>query len=435
MSTPSGKETVWESFQKLRGNTKVSVMMEPLFGIPFALYNFYLSLYMKSVGISDVQIGYLIAISCVFGAVFSLFGGVITDSLGRRRTTLIFDFISWPVTLIIYAVSTSFWMFALAIILNSFSKVVGVSWNLMVIEDATNEERIAAFNILNIINLSSGVITPLAGIAVSRFGIVPAERSFILFAAACMIIMILLRNHHYVETRIGQEILDSRRQLHPRFTLRGGIYARSIAAIFKSREILITVVVYILFLTYLPIGTFSSLYYAPFFNEVLGIGKSTVSVLGAVNSAVMLLIFVLVIPRISRFLPERNMLTGVLLQAAALVGFIVIPSGGLAAVILAVIVFAAGFGLFRPFLDAIVAEVTDGRERAGIYSLLNFVISVLSSLFGLVSGYLYTVNPRLIYILSIGILLACILLLAVFTRLRTRDRLTESGRASGQSPE
>jgi len=422
MPTLTEKATIFKSFKMLRGNTRVSVLVEPMYGIPFALYNFYLSLYMKSMGISAVQIGWLIAISCIFSAIFSLFGGVITDYLGRKRTTLIFDFLSWPVALLIYAVSNSFWMFALGIIMNSFSKVVGVSWNLMVIEDATNEERISAFNILNIINLATGVITPLAGIAVNLFGIVAAERCFILFAAACMVVMIFIRNHFYVETKIGQEILNLQPKFELRGIFRGGIYGRSLSAIFKSKEILLAMALYILFMTYIPVGTFSSLYYAPFFSEVLSIGKSTVSVLGAVNSVVMLFIFVLVIPVISRFLPEKNMLTGIILQAIALFGFVLIPRNHLTCVIFFVVVFAVGFGIFRPFIDALLAEVTDGRERAGIYSLLNVAISVLSSLFGLFSGYLYVVNPRLIYILSIGLLLMCIVLLAFFTRLRAHDR-------------
>lgn len=420
MPTITGKATIFDSFKLLRGNTRASVIMEPMYGIPFALYNFYLSLYMKSMGINDVQIGYLIALNCIFSAIFSLFGGVITDRLGRKRTTLIFDFLSWPVSLLIYAFSHSFWMFALGIIINSFSKIVGVSWNLMVIEDATNEERIAAFNILNIINLATGVITPLAGIAISFFGIVAAERSFILFAAACMVVMILIRNHLYVETKIGREILESQSGFELREIFRGGIYGRSLSAIFKSKEILLALAVYILFMTYIPVGTFSSLYYAPFFSEVLSINKSAVSVLGAVNSAVMLFIFVFVIPVISRLLPEKNMLAGIVLQAIALLGFVLIPRNHLAGVIIFVVVFAVGFGIFRPFIDSLLAEVTDGRERAGIYSLLNMVISILSSLFGLISGYLYVVNPRLIYILSIGFLLICTVLLVFFTRLRER---------------
>jgi len=83
-----------ESFKILKGNTRVSIQFEPLWGIPFVLYNFYLSLYMKEIGVTNQEIGYLIAIGFLAGTIFSMFGGVITDKLGRKKTTLIFDLIS-----------------------------------------------------------------------------------------------------------------------------------------------------------------------------------------------------------------------------------------------------------------------------------------------------------------------------------------------------
>jgi len=36
-----------ESFKILDGNAKVCVMFEPLWGIPYVLYNFYLCLYIR----------------------------------------------------------------------------------------------------------------------------------------------------------------------------------------------------------------------------------------------------------------------------------------------------------------------------------------------------------------------------------------------------
>ena len=124
-----------ESFKNLKGNTRVSVIFEPLWGIPYSLYTFYLSLYMKSQGISDEQIGFLISIGFIASIIFSACAGMITDTFGRRKTTLIFDLISWPVSLLIYLISGNFWMFAVAQIINSLSKVTAVSWNLMLIED------------------------------------------------------------------------------------------------------------------------------------------------------------------------------------------------------------------------------------------------------------------------------------------------------------
>ena len=55
-------------------------------------------------------------------------------------------------------------MFIIATIVNNATKVTGVSWNLMVIEDADSEQRKSAFNLLNIINISLGIITPIGGL-------------------------------------------------------------------------------------------------------------------------------------------------------------------------------------------------------------------------------------------------------------------------------
>lgn len=85
MAGNEGKTNIIESFKMLKGNTRTSIIFEPMFGIPFVLYNFYLSLYMKSQGISDTQIGYLIAINFTFSALFSLFGGVISDHFRKKK--------------------------------------------------------------------------------------------------------------------------------------------------------------------------------------------------------------------------------------------------------------------------------------------------------------------------------------------------------------
>lgn len=115
-----------QSFRMLKGNTRISVLFEPLWGIPFVLFNFYLSLYMKEVGITDKEIGYLISLGFIVGTVFALISGVITDRLGRKKTTIIFDFISWPLAIVLYAISNSFWMFALATFTNSIVRIVSI---------------------------------------------------------------------------------------------------------------------------------------------------------------------------------------------------------------------------------------------------------------------------------------------------------------------
>jgi MFS family permease len=151
---------------------------------------------------------------------------------------------------------------------------------------------------------------------------------------------------------------------------------------------------------------------------VLCFGKSTLSIFGGVNAVVMLFVFVFFIPVISKFNILINMIIGAFLQAIALLMLILMPKNSLVLAIICVSIFAIGFSLFRSFIDAILAEVSDGKERAGIYSLVNTLISVLSVILGLSSGYLFEYNPRLIYILSIGILLISAVLLFMLLNIR-----------------
>jgi DHA1 family tetracycline resistance protein-like MFS transporter len=402
------------SFKSLKGNTRVSIMFEPLWGIPFVIFNFYLSLYMKELGITAREFGYLISIGFISGAIFSLFGGVITDKLGRKKTTFIFDLISWPFCVLIYLISNSFWMFAIATVINNAGKIVGTSFYLMVIEDATNDERIAAFNLLNIITISTGVIIPLAGILVNALGVVKAERFFLGFASISMTIMMLSRNHFYKETKIGQQILDEHRRNPVKNTFKNMLPLKALI-VFKKRPIAImTIFVCILFNLFITIGTINSLYFAPYMTEVLKISKSSVSILGGVYSGVMFLVLVFVFPLISKFNKITNMLAGLLLQTSALFLLIVIPTNNLIITVICVAIFALGFGTFKPYIDTLLAEVTEGKDRAGIYAIVNTLTCIVIALFGVISGNIFAFNPKLLYILAILILLACIFILACF---------------------
>lgn len=404
ISRPSN---IIESFKILKGNTRVSVVCEPLWGIPFVLFNFYLSLYMKELGVTDKQIGYLISTGFIAGTVFSLFAGIIVDKLGRKKTTLIFDTISWPIAVLIYFFSNNFWMFVFATVVNSFLRIVSISWNLMVIEDADNDQRIAAFNLLNIINISSGVIIPLAGILVNTFGVVYAERIFLAYAVISMTAMIIVRNHFYKETKIGQQILNEHRENPVKVNFRNALPLKAAVAFRKKPIAIMVICIFVLFNIYIPLGTFNSLYFAPYLTEVLMLGKSTISILGGVYSAVMFAVFVFIIPRISRVNNKGIMIIGLMVQAISLFLIVIIPSKNLIITILCIALFAAGFGIFRPFIDTLLAEVTEGKERAGIYSIVNIITCLATALIGFVSGSIYVFNPRLLYAISVLILLVC----------------------------
>ena len=291
MSVDFKATNIIQSYKLLKGNARISVLFEPLWGIPFVLYNFYLSLYMKSYGITNKQLGFIIFSGFIAGSLFSIFGGVITDALGRKRTTLIFDLIAWPLAVFIYFLSHSFWGFVFASVANQVTRIVAVSWNLILIEDADNEQRIAAFNLINIITIATGILTPLAGIFVKYLGIISAEKVFLAFATVSMASMMIIRNIFYKETKVGQLILEKHKNKSFWEIFKVMPYKGAFKAISKKPEIALILSIFVLFNLYLPIGTHNSLYFAPYMTEVLGIDKSAISILGGINATVMLLCF------------------------------------------------------------------------------------------------------------------------------------------------
>jgi MFS family permease len=410
-----------ESYGLLRGNTRISVLFEPLWGIPFVLYRFYLSLYMMECGVTTLQIGYLISIGFLAGIFFSMLGGVVTDRLGRKKTTFIFDTIAWPVSMLIYLFANSFWMFALAAVINSLFRLTAVSFNLLVVEDAGSRERVAAFNFINIVDLASGIFVPLAGVVIAAYGILRGERIFLALAAISMFCLMYFRNRKYTETEAGRQILAANKKCTMREFLSQVFPRRAARTLIKRPAALAVVCVIVLFNVFITIGGVGSLYFAPYMTGTLAMSKSDVSLLGAVYSLVLLLIFVFVNPAIGRGSSSKNLIVGLLLQAAALVMLTMLPKGNMVFAMAAVALYAAGFGVFKPFLDALLAEVTGGRDRAGMYSLVHTAICAGMAVMGAVSGALQTVDPRAIYYASIFLVLICAGILALLPRLRKAD--------------
>ncbi|MDR0722389.1 MAG: MFS transporter [Treponema sp.] len=79
---------------ELRGNPRACVYTEPLWGLSMNLCLPYASVYMIALGLSDVAIGCITTVYLFSQVVFAFLSGPITDKLGRRKTTAVFDFIA-----------------------------------------------------------------------------------------------------------------------------------------------------------------------------------------------------------------------------------------------------------------------------------------------------------------------------------------------------
>ncbi|HSG44307.1 MAG TPA: MFS transporter, partial [Anaerolineales bacterium] len=192
------------TLKNLRGNPRGCVYNEPLWGIPYFLYLPYVSIYMLALGLTDLQIGSIASVSLGFQVFFALFGGIITDKLGRRRTTLIFDILSWTVPSIISAIAQNYWYFLIAGIVNSVWRVTHNSWNCLLVEDADKDQLVDIYSWIYIAVTLSGFFAPIAGLLIGKFSMVPTVRGLYIFAAIMFTIKAYITYRMTEETQQGK---------------------------------------------------------------------------------------------------------------------------------------------------------------------------------------------------------------------------------------
>jgi MFS family permease len=384
------------SLKNLRGNPRGCVYCEPLWGIPFNLYIPFVSVYMVDLGVTESQIGLILSISWGFQMVLALLGGAITDKLGRRRTTLIFDILSWTIPALISAAAQSFWYFLAAGIINSVYRVTMNSWTCLLVEDAEPAQLADIFTWIYIANLLVGFIAPLAGALISRFSLVPTMRGLYLFAAFMFTIKAILTYWMTDETGQGKVRLHETRHQSVFHIMRE--YKGVLHELLHTPRTLYTAgIMLVISIFHVISGSF----WAIIVTEKLLIPAEYIAVFPFVRSAIMLTFFFVVAPRLNKMHFRVPLVVGFLGLLAGQVVLITTPQLGYPSLILSVLLEACSFAAVSPLVDRMTVLTVNAKERARIQSLLHVGIILFTSPFGWIAGTLSEVNKDLPFVLNI----------------------------------
>ena len=201
---PRVRNPLMTSLLGLRGNGRACVYTEPMWGLSMMLVLPYASVFMLALGLRDQQIGLLASISMLSQVVFGLLGGVITDKLGRRLTTAVFDVVAWSIPCLIWAVRANFWYFLVASVINGAWQVTQNSWDCLLVEDVDRGEITKVYSLIKVAAEFSALFAPIAALLVSQFGLVPAVRMLYLNAFVIMTAKIVILYRWSTETAIGR---------------------------------------------------------------------------------------------------------------------------------------------------------------------------------------------------------------------------------------
>lgn len=159
---------------------------------------------MYTQGITDVQIGLILSIAMVVQVFFSFFGGILTDKVGRKFTTMMGDFFGWALACLVWSVSNNFWLFLIAAILNCFEQINQTAWYCLLIEDAHPKDLVGIYTWVNIGGLVAIFFAPLSGLFVNAYSVVPVVRVLYFLFSLTMITKVFITLKFCRETKQGR---------------------------------------------------------------------------------------------------------------------------------------------------------------------------------------------------------------------------------------
>lgn len=399
------KHPLIELLRHNKGNPRTLILMEPLWGIPYNLIAPFATLYMYTQGVTDVQIGLILSIAMFVQVFFSFFGGIMTDKLGRKFTTMMGDFFGWSVACLIWSISGNFWFFLIAVIFNSFEQINQTAWFCLLIEDAEPKDLLGIYTWVNIGGLVAIFFAPISGLLINSYTAVPVVRVLYLVFAVNMLIKVVITFRYCEETRQGK-IRKAETKNTSVLTM---IYEYKdlIPKVLKNKEIMKVISVsVILNITNLVSANFFSLYVT----QRLGIASRYLAFFPILNALVMLIFMVGIQHRLEFVKFRIPMWSGLILYATAALLLILAPIGNILVIIIYVFIVAVASALVMPRKDALIQLCINSEERARINALIMSFTIAFTSPFGYLAGWLSSIDRRLPFMFAFSIFIVAIII-------------------------
>ena len=409
---------------ELKGNPRICVITEPLWGIPYNLYSPYATLFMYNLGVDDEQIGLLLTIGMILQVFSSLAGGVFCDKWGRRVTTVVFDTLSWTVPCLIWAFSQNFWWFLAATIFNATWKITDNSWSCLLVEDCDPKILPDVFAWVSVAGLLSVFFAPISTVLVAKYTLMPVMRGLYIFSCISMTYKFYWLFFKGTETQQGFKRMAETRSV--KYSTLFKEYIPVVKMMFQSGSTMLAMAIMaVCNITSTLSGTFFSLYIV----QDLGIAEAFVTLFPMIRAGVMLAFMFLWQSWVNRLPFKPPMIIGLLLFIAGQALLIFAPRGGSAgtwiALVLYVLCDAFGNAIFNPHKETLTTLCIDAQERARVWSILQVTMIALCSPFGYIGGLLSSINRTLPFAFCTLLYIACLILITTSKSIKRiyQDRL------------
>ncbi len=406
---------LWRTLRSLKGNQRACVVTEPLWAIPNNLFLPFASIYMAAIGLQDIQIGTVASLGLAAQFLSGLFSGAIVDKYGRRRTMLVFGLLSWLLPCALWAGARGYRYFIFAVVFNGMWRVTGNSFKCMIVEDGDSGQLINIYTILNFFGLLAGFISPVAGLCIDRFTLVPTMRVIYLGALILMAVKFVLQYRLSVESEIGLRKREESRG-HSLFLLTFGGWGVFISALRHTK--LLSCVILMTLMTCFNI--IQATFWPLFVTASYGMSASVLSVFPMVKAVTTILVYLFITSHISMHWLRSPLLLGLGSQFLGLtILLLCLPFGAAAiwAVFFSAICEAFALAVLGPLSESMMSVAIPDRERARTNSLITAMILLISIPVGWIAGQLSQRDRMLPLVLNLCLLIAEVLMVLIITRM------------------
>ena len=389
------RNAVIDTFIHLKGNERACLWVEPLWGIPYNLYMPFVSVYMAALGMSPLQIGWVSTLFFASQMFWALMSGILTDKLGRRLCTLVFDTLSWSVPALLWAGAQNAIWFYVAALFNGMWRITENSWNLLLIEEADQNKLVHLFTIAHVAGQIAGFVAPLAFFIVRAFGVVNAMRGLYTFTFLMMTLKFVLCYAFTHETTLGRKRMEEMRHVSIFSSLRSG--GKVLLHMLRSRNVMLTVA---LLASYQAVQNVTGSFWPLLVTDKLGIAEENLSVFTTVKSLLMLGSYFLIVPRVEAIHPQKPLKTALLLLLAGQILMLVMPKGAYALVLVYVVLEATALAILTPLTSSLQMMSVNEEERARMLGWFYAMTMLVTAPFGAFAGWLSEMNRVLPFILT-----------------------------------
>lgn len=393
------------TFMELKGNSKWSIITEPLWFIPFSLFTPFASLYMYQLGLTSEQIGVTISVGYALQVVCALLGGIITDKLGRRTTTLIFDFVSWCIPCFIWAFAQNYWWFLIAAVINAGYQITNTSWYCLFIEDCPPKHLTNGFALIYMAGMLSVFFSPIAAFFVNQYSVVTVVSVIYICSGIAMGAKCILLYLFGEETTMGAKRKLETKQSSYMELWRG--YKEVFVSILRSSNMRFVLV--LMAITNIILITTTS-FFSLYITEKLYISDELVAVFSVVRTLIMLIFVMGLQNAMNQISMKKNFYIGFVCYILSHMILLIAPDKSVLFVMIYTVLEAMAYAIILPRKDAIMGGFVEKRDRSRIYAIFNAGMIGLSAPFGVIIGKLFEINMGYPFLLNISLFIVCLFL-------------------------